>query len=56
MQMRGLKKHQYKTNELFLGCLHTQNSQMGSSGPEITRAGEMALGPLGAGATLDFPG
>lgn len=54
MQMRGLKKHQYKTNELFLGCRHAQNSQMGSSGRETTGAGEAVVEPLGAGATLDF--
>lgn len=45
MQMRSLKKHQYKTNELFLRCQHTENSQINSSGWKTTGAGQGCWGP-----------
>lgn len=44
--MRSLKKHQYKTNELFLRCQHTVNSQMDSSGQK-TRGLESGAGAPG---------
>lgn len=56
MQMRGLKKHQRKTNELFLRCQRMWNSQTGCAGKKASGAGEVALRPLGDWDTLIFQG